>query len=173
MTRPSTHWNQRTGVTSTVLVRQARVTVLAVALLSSSACYTYAAVPVSQPLVEQRAEFRLNDAGRVQLSQQLGPGALAVEGRIVREDDSGWTLRVFRLTTVGGDVSTWTGEVVQVQRSAVELVSRRDFDRQRSVLATAAAAGAVTLFVLSRSLLGGGTAPGDGSGPPSGEAIRF
>ncbi len=103
----------------------------------------------------------------------MGPGVLTVEGRVVRQDDNGWTLRVYRLTDLRGQTTTWTGEVVELPRTSVEMVTRRDFDRGRSVLATAAIAGGLTLFVLSRSLLGGGSGPEEGGGGNTGAAIRF
>lgn len=164
----------RLGAAIHVIVRRVQAAVVVAGLLSSSACYTYAAVPTTQPLVEQRAEFRLNDQGRVQLQRQLGPGALTVEGRVVQQGAEGWTLRVYRMTTIRGDATTWTGEVVEVPSSAVELVQRRDFDRQRTVLAAAGVVGVVTLFVLSRNLFGLGFGGDRGDDPgPIGADIRF
>jgi len=161
------------GVAIAQIARRGQLALMAAAVLSSSACYTYAAVPTSQPLVEQSAEFRITDTGRIELVRQLGPGVLTVEGRVVRQDDNGWTLRVYRLTDLRGQTTTWTGEVVELPRTSVEMVTRRDFDRGRSVLATAAIAGGLTLFVLSRSLLGGGSGPEEGGGGNTGAAIRF
>ena len=162
-----------TGVAIAQIARRGRTAMFAAAVPLSSGCYTYAAVPTSQPLVEQSAEFRITDSGRVGLARVLGPGILTVEGRVVRQDESGWTLRVYRLIDVRGQSTTWTGEVVELPRTAVELVSRRDFDRGRSVIAVASVAGGLTLFVLSRSLLGGGPAPGDGGGGGTGATIRY
>jgi len=161
------------GVAIAQIARRVQLALMAAAVLSSSACYTYAAVPTSQPLVEQSAEFRITDTGRIELVRQLGPGILTVEGRVVRQDDNGWTLRVYRLTDLRGQTTTWTGEVVELPRASVEMVTRRDFDRSRSVLATAAIAGGLTLFVLSRSLLGGGSSAEEGGGGNTGASIRF
>jgi hypothetical protein len=161
------------GAAIAQIARRVQLALMAAAVLSSSACYTYAAVPTSQPLVEQSAEFRITDTGRIELVRQLGPGILTVEGRVVRQDDNGWTLRVYRLTDLRGQTTTWTGEVVELPRASVEMVTRRDFDRSRSVLATAAIAGGLTLFVLSRSLLGGGSSAEEGGGGNTGASIRF
>jgi hypothetical protein len=164
---------QRAGRAIVMIARRTRVAVLVAGLLSTSACYTYAAVPVTEPMVDQRVELRINDAGRVQLQRQLGPGALIVEGRVVQQNDAGWTLRVYRLTTLRGEPSTWSGEVVEVPSTAVELVTRRDFDRQRTMVALGVTVGAVTLFVLSRGLLGGGLfSDGDGPNPIQAEIRR-
>ena len=162
-----------TGAAIAQIARRGQVALLVAAMLFSSGCYTYAAVPTSQPLIEKSAEFRITDAGRVELARQLGPGILTVEGRVVRQDEAGWTLRVYRLIDLRGQATTWTGEIVELPRASVELVSRRDFDRARSAIAFASVAGGLTLFVLSRSLFGGGPAPGDGSGGNTGASIRF
>lgn len=162
-----------TGAAIAQIARRGQLAMLAAAVLSSSACFTYAAVPTSQPLVEKTAEFRITDSGRIELVRQLGPGVLTVEGRVVRQDDAGWTLRVYRLIDLRGQSTTWTGEVVELPRTSVEMVTRRDFDRGRSVIATAAIAGGITLFVLSRSLLGGGSGPDEGGGGSTGASIRF
>jgi hypothetical protein len=161
------------GVAIAQIARRGQLALVAAAVLSSSACYTYAAVPTSQPLVEQSAEFRITDSGRIELARQLGPGILTVEGRVARQDEIGWTLRVYRLTDIRGQSTTWSGEVVELPRTSVEMVSRRDFDKGRSVIASAAIAGGITLFVLSRSLLGGGPNPGEGGGGGTGASIRF
>ena len=162
-----------TDVAIAQIARRGKVALLAAAVLLSNACYTYAAVPTSQPLVEQMAEFRITDVGRTELTRQLGPGTLTVEGRVVRQDDNGWTLRVYRHIDLRGQTTTWSGEVVELPRTAVELVTRRDFDRGRSAIAAAAFAGGLTLFVLSRSLLGGGASSEDGGGGNTGASIRF
>lgn len=161
------------GAAIAQIARRGQLTLMMAAVLSSSGCYTNVAVPTSQPLVERMAEFRITDSGRLELARQLGPGVLTVEGRVARQDENGWTLRVYRIVDLRGQSTTWTGEVVELPRTSVELVTRRDLDRGRSVIATAAIAGGITLFVMSRSLLGGGPAPGDGSGGGTGAAIRF
>lgn len=172
MTKPASVQRGQGRTPIGMIGARARLALAVAGLVSTGACYTYAEVPVQAPLVEQRAEFRITDEGRVQLREALGPGAAVVEGRVLRQDESGYSIRVYRLTTVRGESSTWTGELVQVPLTAVETVKRRDFDRQRSIIAAAAVAGAVTLFVLSRSLFGGGldTTPGD---IPPAQDIRY
>ncbi len=161
------------GVSIAQIARRWKAVSLGAAVISSNACYTYAAVPTSQPLVEQTAEFRITDSGRADLTRQLGPGTLTVEGRVVRQDETGWTLRVYRHIDLRGQATTWSGEVVELPRTAVEMVTRRDFDRGRSVIAAAAFAGGLTLFVMSRSLLGGGSSTEEGGGGNTGASIRF
>jgi hypothetical protein len=123
-------------------------------------------------VVEQRVEFHLNDVGRVQLARELGPGARTVDGRVLSQDAEGYSVAVYRISNLRGDVFTWSGEQVQVPMAAVENVMRRDFDTQRSAVAFASAAGALALFVMSRSLLGGGRDSED-SDPPPGQSFRW
>lgn len=143
----------------------ARVVVMGAALVVSGACYTYTAVPSANVVADERVEFRLTDQGRVSMQRDLGPGALSVEGRVTSSTDSAWTLKVYRLTTIDGSVSIWSGEEIDLPRSAVFLASTRQLDRQASFVAAAGVSGALALFVLSRSLLGGGGLFGDGDGP--------
>lgn len=141
------------------------------AALLSSACYQYTDVETGRPMVDQRAEFEINDAGRVALLRALGAGAKTVEGRVLNQTADTYEVAVYRLTTVRGDVFTWTGEVVELPVYGVEGVSRRDLDKGRSAVAVASAAGAFAVFVATRSLLGGGRDRPSGE-PPPGESIR-
>jgi hypothetical protein len=104
--------------------------------------------------------------------RDLGPGALTVEGRVTSNTDSAWTLKVYRLTTLDGSASIWSGEEILVPHSAVYAVATRRLDRQASIVAAAGVTGAVALFVLSRSLFGGGSWFDGGSGPTDVELRR-
>jgi hypothetical protein len=154
------------GVSLLGATRRAATVVLASGVSLLSGCFSYAHIPVSQPVVEQRVEFQLNDVGRVQLARELGPGARTVEGRVLSQSAEGFSVAVYRMSNVRGDAFTWSGEQVQVPISAVENVMRRDFDTRRSAVAVASVAGALALFVISRSLLGGGRDGTDGVVPP-------
>ncbi|MEX2180861.1 MAG: hypothetical protein WD771_02385 [Gemmatimonadaceae bacterium] len=158
----------RTDRTIPRIVRRFRAVGVVVAALALSACYTSVAQPVTAPLVEERAEFVVSDEGRVALRGQLGAGARTVEGRVVRQDDSSWTLRVYRLTTISGDAFTWMGETVELPMSSVSTVARRSLDRRATALAAVAVTGAVVAYMWSRGLFGGGfeTAPTDPPPPP-------
>ncbi len=153
----------RATVTIRKIVAGGRALVMGAALVSSAACFVYTEVPATEPIADARAEFRLSDEGRLLMRNALGPGVLTVEGRIVSNDDSAWTVKVYRLTTLRGEPMNWTGEEVQIPHQAVSLVMRRDVDKGRSLVAAAGVTGAVVLFVVSRGLFGGGTQmePGD------------
>jgi hypothetical protein len=150
----------------------ARAVVLGAALVSSGACYTYSNVMTANNVAEERAEFRLSDEGRVRMQRQLGPGALTVEGRVTSNTDSAWTLKVYRLTNVEGFANVWSGEEIELPRSAVTTVSTRRLDRQASLVAAAGVTGVVAVFILSRSLFGGGSLFGDDGGGSVGTQFR-
>jgi len=164
----------RNGATAVItsITAAVRAVVIGAALVASSACYTYSVVSPTGAVADERVEFRLSDQGRVTMLRELGPGALSVEGRVTSSTDSLWTLKVYRLTTLDGSASIWSGEEIVLPRSAVYIVSTRRLDRQASVVAAAGVTGAVALFVLSRSLLGGGSLFGDRGGPIGTELRR-
>jgi len=154
------------------IVRRSRSVGVVAAVLVSSACYTTVVQPPEASLLDARAEFLVNDEGRVALRDQMGPGVGKVEGRVVLQDDESWTVRVHRVTTISGVAYAWMGESVRIPTRAVYTVSRRDLDRRATVIAAAGVTGAVAAFMWSRGLFGGGI-PGLGDGtPPIGVDIR-
>jgi hypothetical protein len=72
------------GVAIAQIARRVQLALMAAAVLSSSACYTYAAVPTSQPLVEQSAEFRITDTGRIELVRPPWGEVLAAGAAVPR-----------------------------------------------------------------------------------------
>lgn len=154
------------------IVRRSRNVVVVAAVLASSACYTTVVQSTAVSMLDSRGEFLVTDEGRVALREQLGPGAGKVEGRVILQDDSSWTVRVYRLTSISGESYAWMGESVRIPMRAVYSVSRRDFDRRATMLAAAGVTGAVAVFMLSRGLFGGGI-PGLGEPtPPVGVDLR-
>lgn len=154
---------------TSVAVRAGRAALCGV-LLTANGCYTYAGVQPSGDLTGQRISFRITDEGRLTVRDRLGPGVAKVDGRVVAQDASGWTLKVFGLTTADGSRSTWTGETVQLARTAVDQTVARRLDRGRSLLAVGLVVGGAVAFALSRDLFGGGLGPTDPSAPPPSES---
>jgi hypothetical protein len=146
-----------------VIIRQFRAVVMVIAAFALSACYRSSAQPETASLVERRAEFLISDEGRGALRSQLGAGAGKFEGKVVRQDEQGWTVRVYRLSTISGESFAWAGEAVELPRRAVYGVATRDFDPQATVLLAVGVSGAVAAFILTRGLFGFG-APGNDPG---------
>jgi len=139
----------------------------ALALLTAPAlfanCYSY--IPSPQPPPPgTRVEAELTDMGTVEMARYVGPGAGAIEGRLLGATDSVLTLGVIAVRQRNGVESYWSGESVPVPRALVSAVGARRLSRTRTALAvsvaTAAVAGAAMLFA-GRGV-GGGRGPGGG-----------
>lgn len=141
------------------------------AVLLLSACYQYTPIESDQPVGDLRVEVDLTDQGRIALRDQVGVGARTIEGRVLDQNAETISLAVYRVTDIRGESFTWTGERVQVPVSGVSSLARRDFDKARSAVAAATAAGVFAVFVVSRNLLGGGREPSGTDGPPA-QSIR-
>jgi hypothetical protein len=135
-------------------------------------CYTM------QPLVGSRPEpapgtrliIELTDAGRVAMTDQMGPEVARFESRLVRQTDSAYVLSVSLVISVWGAQTRWNGEQVTLRTEYVRTVGERRFSAGRTAVVAAGAAGGILAFVLTRNLLGGGNTadPTDRPPPPNG-----
>jgi hypothetical protein len=139
------------------------VAVLTASLLSG--CYEY--VPMqSASIASPRVEVLVTDRGRVELAPQLGPGVLSFEGTLEQRKDSSYTVHVAEVTYLNRQTNQWSGESITVANSAVRDVRVRQLSRGRTIAVIAAAVGAGVVFVITRSVLGSGSADGTTSTPP-------
>lgn len=102
-------------------VRVAVGTVWAGALALQMGCYSYLPVqsaPPTDPKAE-RVAIVINDRGRALLSERVGPMVEQIEGHIDKHENGTVTMAVYRVKTLRGDYSTWTGEQVQIPDDAV------------------------------------------------------
>ena len=113
--------------------------------LVSSGCYVHRAILDPAPLPNMSVTVTLTNDGRGALSGLLGPGARALDGRVLMSSPDTLALAVYRMTRVTGRIESWRGEHVALpQRSAARVEERRF-----SARATAAVVGgAVTGLVL-------------------------
>lgn len=133
---------------------------------------------VSQPLVDSRPEpalgvqlvIELTDQARVGLAPQLGTEVASVEGALVQRTDSQFVLGVSRVFGLWGTQSRWGGERVTFSTGQVRRMSIRRFSTGRTAIAAGGVTAAVVAFVLTRTLLGGGSEPLDINQPPPGNA---
>jgi hypothetical protein len=127
-----------------------------------SACHRY--VPVTGALPEgARVSIDLTDRGTVELARFVGPGVGALEGQIVRMDDSVVTIGVKTARQRNGIESYWAGEQVPIDRDYIATVEERQISRPRT--AVAAAGFTLLLSALAVAFTGGfsgGSAGGDG-----------
>jgi hypothetical protein len=130
-------------------------------------CYTYAYAP-STPAPGMRLALDLNDLGRLQMAEHVGPSVARIDGWVISCSDSAYTLRAERTIGLTGGTTPWNGEEVVVLKSWVGIAREKRFSPQRTVvLATTVTAGFVA-FLATRGLLGIGNgspdAPGGGVG---------
>ena len=148
-------------------MRRVPVGLLSMATLCAG-CY------VNQPLVESSPEpalgtrlvLELTDEGRVAMGQQLGSGVASVEGALVERSDSQYVLGVSSIVNLWGAESRWEGERVAIGSGLVRRAFTRRISTGRTAVAVAGATAGFVAFVLSRSLIGGGTS--SDNKPPGG-----
>jgi hypothetical protein len=132
-----------------------------------TACYTY--VPnydVSTPIQGDRLEFEITDAGRLALTDRLGPGILSVEGRVVAVSADEVSIAVSAVKNISSGRSRWNGEKLSLPRSAIARTNARRLSRVKTAFAFSAAAVGLGLFIATRGLFGSGSDPGES--PPGG-----
>ena len=134
-------------------------------------CYTM------QPLVGSRPEpapgtrlvVELTDAGRVAMANQMGPDVARFESRLVRQTDSAYVLSVSMVVGAWGAQARWNGEQVTLRTDYVRTIGERRFSAGRTALVAVGTTASIMAFVLTRSLLGGGssTDPNNPTTPPN------
>lgn len=137
--------------------------------MSFSGCYEFipmrpAASPTGSPVT---VELTLNDRGRADLADRVGPDALALEGRLVNRNDSSYTITVQSVSYYNRSSSKWTGERLTLATGQLRDVREKRLSRGKTGLAIASGLGALVTFVVTRSILiGGETSTPPGGGPP-------
>ncbi len=130
-----------------------------------SGCYEY--VPMqSASSASPRVEVLVTDRGRVELGPQLGQGVISFEGILDQHKDSSYTVRVAEVTYVNRQTNQWSGESITVGSSAVRDIRVRRLSRGRTFAVVLGAVGAGIAFVVTRSVLGGGSGADGGPPPP-------
>ena len=138
------------------------------ATVTTGGCYAY------RPLSATAApgtivSATLTDAGRVSVGRTVGEGARKLEGLVEAVDDTAYVLRMRSVTYLNGQTNGWTGERLSVSRQAMTDVRERRFSSKRTAIAVASTLGGVVAFIVTRSLLGGGSESSPGGDPGSGQ----
>jgi hypothetical protein len=112
----------------------------------------------------------LNDRGRFQMADVLGPMVDVVEGSVARQDPSSVRLLVYRVKDLRGGVSTWTGETIDVPREGIAGFRERKLSKARSWVLAGTLVGAVVISALLLDLNLFGDPQGDApcTGPACG-----
>lgn len=130
-----------------------------------SACYTYRPLAGPEPATGDRVSAQLTTTGSRDLTAQVGPEVLHIEGDVLSADSSGISLKVREIESYRGIRSDWHGEMVKLPRNAVAGVQ----ERRLSVGGTTLMGGvlAAGLYAVYR-ILGGSSLFEGGNGQPGG-----
>jgi hypothetical protein len=136
-----------------------------VGALLLAGCYTYRPLVDPEPTPGQRVSAQLTTEGSRDLTGQIGPEVLHVEGQVIRADSSGLDLEVLEIESYRGIRSDWHGEQVRLPREVVAGLQ----ERRLSVGGTTLLGGVVLggLYAVYRILGGPGLFEG-GSGQVGG-----
>jgi hypothetical protein len=123
-------------------------------------CYTYRPLQEPAPAPGDRVSAQLTTEGSRELTGQIGPEILHVEGQVVSADSDGLDLEVLEIESVRGIRSDWHGEHVRLPRLAVAGLQ----ERRLSVGGTTLLGGVLLggLYAAYRLFGGGGSVEGPG-----------
>ena len=133
---------------------------LGAAVMLVAGCYTYRPVATVAPPQGTRVSAQLTGQGSVDLSGQVGPDVLHIEGDVIEADSSGLELVVREIESFRGIRSDWQGEHVRIPRSAMAGMQERKLSLGgTSLMGGVMAAG---LYAIYRVLGGPGLFEGNG-----------
>jgi hypothetical protein len=128
-------------------------------------CYTYRPLADPAPPPGQRVSAQLTTEGSRELTGQIGPEVLHVEGQVVSADSTGLDLEVLEIESYRGIRSDWHGEHVKLPRQALAGLQERRLSVGGTTLLGGVLAGG--LYAVYRLLGGGGLFEG-GTGQAGG-----
>ena len=130
-------------------------------------CYSFAPLGTSAtPKIGERVRVELTPEGTVELARYLGPRVIEAEGSLASvAADRAMVIAVDFVKLADGLRTPWSGEgTVNFPASLVAGTQQRTFEKRRTIVASAAAVGALiaTAVIAIRS----GRASGGGEVPP-------
>jgi hypothetical protein len=135
---------------------------LATCSLLLQACYESLPLTQTPPMSAPRVELVLNDQGRAALSDRLGTAVDKIEGQLVGQDQTGYSMLVYRVKQLTGNSAAWNGEKVTIAKEYTVGFQIRQLDKRRTTIAVAVVVGVVVAVLVGVSLAGNGQ-----SGPSS------
>jgi hypothetical protein len=99
----------------------------------------------------------LNDLGRYQMAEHIGPGVARIDGWVLECSDSAYTLRAERTIGLTGGTTPWNGEQVVVLKSWVSIAREKRFSPQRTAVLATTVTASFLAFLATRGLLGIGS----------------
>jgi hypothetical protein len=147
-----------------------RLLVAVVVLPLLAGCYTMVPIATMQPAPGTKVTVLLNDEGRMQTAQQVGPYTMRIDGQLVQATESNYVLAVTDVVDIRGAHSKWTGETVPLPRSYVMTTYERKFSTPKTVIMVSALTAGFVALVASFNLFGFGGSSSEGGGkPPDGQ----
>lgn len=143
-----------------------RLCVAVVVLPVLAGCYTLVPVASVQPAPGTKMRVLLNDEGRINTAQQVGPYTMSIDGQLVQASESNYVLAVTDVVDIRGAHSKWTGETVPLPKRYVMTTYERRFSTPKTVLVLGAVTAGFVALVASFNLFGFGGSSGDGGTPP-------
>ncbi|MBX9928952.1 MAG: hypothetical protein K2X99_08565 [Gemmatimonadaceae bacterium] len=138
------------------------------ALILQTGCYSYLPLQDKPPVIGTRVAVTLNDRGRVDLGDKLGPSVDRVEGSVARIDGDRIALDVYRTTDLRGSDANWSGERVEIGLNGVRGFQERQLSKKKSFVLAAVLIGTVVLSALTVNLsVFGDPKQDDPPAPPS------
>jgi hypothetical protein len=130
-------------------------------------CYTTQSV-TSAPEPGTTVLLDLNDRGRVQLGDRIGPSVSRIEGVVQERSDTAYMLRISSVAYLNGQSNKWSGEPFTVPAGLVSVAQQRQFSRSRTISVGAGIAAAIITLFMKTNFLGSGTNQKEGLPPPGG-----
>ncbi|MGH7754576.1 MAG: hypothetical protein ACREN5_17355, partial [Gemmatimonadales bacterium] len=115
-------------------------------------CYTYVPLIAPPPEPDRVLAFDLNDRGRAEVVDNVGPETARVEGTLLRNTDTDYVIRVARVITLRGRAYPWSGETVTLNRSYVSELREKRFSPPRTLVAAGGATVSLVAFIVTRGL---------------------
>ncbi len=131
-------------------------------------CYTTRPV-MTAPAPGTTVLLDVNDIGRVQLGDRLGPSVSRIEGIVQSRSDTSYVLQISSVQYLNGQTNKWSNEPFIVPASLVSSAQVREFSRSRTTaVGVGIIAALVAVFAKTNFFgLGGGTS--DPIPPPGGQ----
>lgn len=139
-------------------------------VLSLNACYVYRPL-YTAPAPGMRVVLEINDRGRLDLEQRIGPEVASVEGLLRSYVDSVLVVSVVETRGLYGSRTRWTGESVEFRPYHIRLLRERRYSKPHTFALVTALASSTVAFIVTRGFFGQGGSdvpgPGGDGGPPN------
>lgn len=118
-----------------------------------TACYTYPSRPLAEVRPAAVVSARINDVGRVALSEPVGSGVDRIDGQVLENNDTAVSVMVSEVRFTNGQATKWQGQALTLRPQYVSSVSQRTYSRQRTLAAVLIGV-ALTAAALAASFTG-------------------